>query len=447
MSMNPKHDQLTWSRKASEEAEAVSSLSCSGHGVAHLDGLVLDGGLPVCECDACYTGLDCSQFVPYCLIDVDNGNPFFLEPFWRQNAENSAVMMAGWYRMGYEFADGSLESKQLEKAIRMLHDTVGNAITKGRYIVFGTGSTQLFNAAVYAFSSKDSGSTTAKVVASVPYYPVYKSQTDLFVSRKYKFDGETMSWINQSEDSTNFIEFVTSPNNPDGQLKDVILGGKNVKHIHDLAYYWPHFSPIPIQLDEDLMLFTLSKLTGHCGTRLGWAIVKEESVYKRMMYYIDQTTYGVSRETQLRTLKLLNVVLQGNGRELFDFGYNVMRSRWERLSKLFSLSKRFSLQDLTQNNCTFFHKELRSVTPAYAWIKCENDEDKDCYSVLWDEANIKGKAGHDFGSESRYVRLSLISNRQDFDLLVRRLEGLISQEMKGVCEPSNYEGAFGNLTT
>lgn len=74
--------------------------------------------------------------------------------------------------MGYEFEDGSLISKQLEKQIRILHDTVGNAVTDGRHIVFGAGSTQLLNAAVHAHSSTDSSSSPAKVVASAPYYPV-----------------------------------------------------------------------------------------------------------------------------------------------------------------------------------------------------------------------------------------------------------------------------------
>ena len=60
-----------WGKKAAEEAEAVAAISCSGHGRAYLDGLVVDGS-PICECNSCFGGPDCSQFSPSsCVADVD----------------------------------------------------------------------------------------------------------------------------------------------------------------------------------------------------------------------------------------------------------------------------------------------------------------------------------------------------------------------------------------
>ena len=76
-------------------------------------------------------------------------------------------------------------------------------------------------------------------------------------------------WNNTSDSSINVIEFVTSPNNPDGQLTKAVLQGPSIRTIHDHAYYWPHFTAIPAPADEDLMLFTISKLTGHAGSRFG----------------------------------------------------------------------------------------------------------------------------------------------------------------------------------
>ncbi|XP_060193584.1 tryptophan aminotransferase-related protein 4-like [Lycium barbarum] len=168
----------------------------------------------LCECNACFTGPDCFVFTPNCSVNAESGNPMFLEPFWNQNAGSSGIKVAGWHRMGYEFEEGSLISKQSENVIhKLLHDTVENANTSNKYILFGAGSTQLLNAAVYALSHTTNSylsSSLAKVVASAPYYPIYKSQTELLESKKYKFSGDTSSWKNKTR-STNFIEFCDLP--------------------------------------------------------------------------------------------------------------------------------------------------------------------------------------------------------------------------------------------
>lgn len=67
--------RLTWSKRAAEEAERVAAISCSGHGSAYLDGLVLDGKEPVCECNSCYEGPDCSEFVTGCAANADRFPP------------------------------------------------------------------------------------------------------------------------------------------------------------------------------------------------------------------------------------------------------------------------------------------------------------------------------------------------------------------------------------
>ncbi|KAL5173605.1 Tryptophan aminotransferase-related protein 4 [Glycine soja] len=189
-----------WKQNWTQEAEAVSLISCSSHGKAFLDGLLLQGK-HVCECNMCYGGCNCSQLLPDCSHIC-----------WKLNA-----------------------------------------ITEGKYIIFGAGATHLLNAAVHALSS-NAASSPAKVVASIPYYPVKLNTTVPYITS-----------LNDTSNST-FIELVTSPNNPDGHTKKAVL---SFKTIHDLAYYWPHFRPILTPADEDLMIFTLSRLTGDAGSRLG----------------------------------------------------------------------------------------------------------------------------------------------------------------------------------
>ncbi|KAL0324887.1 UNVERIFIED_CONTAM: Tryptophan aminotransferase-related protein 4 [Sesamum radiatum] len=390
-----------WAQEAAAEAEAVALISCSGHGRAYLDGVVVDGK-PVCECNTCYTGPDCSLLNPDCAANADGGDPLFLEPFWMQNPTGSAVLISGWHRMSYVFPDSSFVSQELENHIRRVHSIAKNAITEGKYIIFGTGSTQLLSAAVFALSMNLS--SPAKIVAQAPYYP-----------------GDASVLKNTSGDGTELIEFVTSPNNPDAQLRNGVLQGPHVKAIYDHAYYWPHYTAIPAPADEDLMIFTISKLTGHAGSRFGWALVKDKQVYENMIQYIQIAEMGTSKDTQLRALQLLKAI---HGQKIFHFAYKTMRDRWEKLSEIVSRSNRFTIQEIPPLFCNFF-EEVRGPSPAYAWLKCERDSN--CSAVLR-AAKIIGREGSLFESNDRYVRLSLLRSQDDFDLLLRRLNDLISKE-------------------
>ncbi|KAK1259825.1 Tryptophan aminotransferase-related protein 4 [Acorus gramineus] len=457
-----------WTNPASTEAEAVAAIRCSGHGRAYIDGVHI-GGVPVCECNTCYGGSDCSEISPDCPADADRyagvvcdvsgirgvmlirqiiegdtplhmtrlsltvkirGDPLFLEPYWMREAAGSAVVVAGWHRMSYRMKDNAAAiSPELVKQIRRLHSAVGNAITDGRFILFGTGSTHLLNAAVHALSPDDPSSPPAKVLASVPYYPVYEMGTTFFNDRENRWGGTTSTWVNKSDSSTagEFIEFVTSPNNPDGRLKRPVLNVSSV--ITDHAYFWPHFTEIPAPGDEDLMVFTLSKLSGHAGSRFGWALVKDKKVYDKMNNYIQLSLFSVSRDTQLRALKLIKVIVEGSkvgGKDIFEFGYSTMNDRWRRLNDVVSKSNRFSLQSLSPQFCTYF-QTIRDPSPAYAWLKCEREEDKDCKAALKAEGIIS-RGGATYNADGRYTRLSLIKTQDDFEQLLQHMVALVSKE-------------------
>lgn len=70
------------------------------------------------------------------------------------------------------------------------------------------------------------------------------------------------------------IEFVTTPNNPCGSLRDEVLVGAAVEHtrrksvVHDMSYYWPSFTPITDACDHDIMVFNLADCVGHAGVPL-----------------------------------------------------------------------------------------------------------------------------------------------------------------------------------
>lgn len=97
-------------------------------------------------------------------------------------------------------------------------------------------------------------------------YPVV---TDYLRSALFHWAGDATTFKQRSGNEEAYIELVTSPNNPDGRIQHAVVNGTGPV-IHDLAYYWPHYTPITAPADHDLMLFTVSKCTGHAGTRIGY---------------------------------------------------------------------------------------------------------------------------------------------------------------------------------
>ncbi|XP_061986320.1 tryptophan aminotransferase-related protein 1-like [Populus nigra] len=183
---------------------------------------------------------------PDSIINLDQGDPTLFEPYWKKMGDKCTL-------------------PQLGDAIKGLHRVVGNAVPDGRHIVVGTGSTQLLMAALYALSSP-STSHPVSLVAAAPYYSGYKDQAEFLLSGLYKWEGDAHTFDKDGP----YIEVVTSPNNPDGAIREAVVNLGEGKLVYDLAYYWPQYTPITDHpLDHDIMLFTFSKCTGHAGSRIG----------------------------------------------------------------------------------------------------------------------------------------------------------------------------------
>lgn len=102
------------------------------------------------------------------------GNPTAFEEYWMKMKERCVVVIPGWELMSY-FSDTTnvcwFLQQDLAEAIKALHREIGNAATEERYIVVGTGSSQLCQAAWFALSSL-SEAKPLSIVAAVPYYSV-----------------------------------------------------------------------------------------------------------------------------------------------------------------------------------------------------------------------------------------------------------------------------------
>ncbi|KAK9278067.1 hypothetical protein L1049_027625 [Liquidambar formosana] len=364
------------------------------------------------------------------VINVYQGDPTMYERLWQQMGDKTSFVIQGGQSMSY-FSDVSnlcwFLEPMLAKQIVRLHKLVGNAVTENRHIVVGTGSSQLYQAVLYALSPPDAAEPMS-VVSAAPFYSSYPLMTDYLKSGLYKWAGDACSFNKDSP----YIELVTSPNNPDGFSRNSTVKGSRGMLVHDFAYYWPQYTPISSPADHDLMLFTLSKSTGHAGTRIGWALVKDQEVARKMVKFMELNTIGVSKESQLRAAKILEVVSDSRedvdypGKSVFfEFSHRMMAERWRKLRAAVKQSGIFSLPDFPPGLCSFLGRVFTNQ-PAFAWVKCEG-ETEDCEAFLRGH-NILARGGKHFGDSPKYVRVSMLDRDENFDHLVQRLSLMSSRQ-------------------
>ncbi|CAH9077818.1 unnamed protein product, partial [Cuscuta epithymum] len=168
------------------------------------------------------------------------------------------------------------------------------------------------------------------------------------------------------------------------------------------------------------MLFTFSKCTGHAGSRIGWAIVRDKEVAKKMTKFIEVSTIGVSKDSQLRAAKILGVVSDScfSGDDFFAYSRNMLKERWQRLRQVVKGSDLFHVQKYPILYC-HFSKAMIETLPAFAWMKTIKGE-VDCVDLLKDH-KILARIGTKFGVESNFARISMVSKDEDFNTFLRKL--------------------------
>lgn len=96
------------------------------------------------------------------------------ESYWKQSGDKTTVVLSGWRSISY-FSDTRNLCWFLEpdfgNAVTRLHNLVGNAATENYHIVVGTGSTQLYQAVLYALSPPNTPEPIS-VVSAAPFYSV-----------------------------------------------------------------------------------------------------------------------------------------------------------------------------------------------------------------------------------------------------------------------------------
>lgn len=337
------------------------------------------------------------------------GNPWVFEAYWKNHDVVTYIPASLHISYAWETRLLAHQFSPLIDNIRRLHKLVGSVNTGNCHIVLGLGETQL----IYAVLETMSIMNHTMALAPAPYYPGYRRAVNAVQRSNLHFSPDVP--IEPSGDR--LIEFITSPNNPDGQARRARLKGDRVVSVYDLAYYWPQFSPVNKQYtcdaDGSLLLFTMSKMSGHASTRIGWAMTSSKTVANRLIEYTTRTL--LPQENQLRASTILSAILETKG-SIFRFGQNKLKERWQALRDVFKMSTKMQLVSHDSASIDLFSGKMQRSSPAYAWIVHLDGYDAAAYL----RANgLRCGPGTFFGASSKFTRCSMIDRDALFQQMIK----------------------------
>ncbi|MGH7241105.1 MAG: aminotransferase class I/II-fold pyridoxal phosphate-dependent enzyme [Candidatus Saccharimonadales bacterium] len=338
-------------------------------------------------------------------LDLRVGNTQYLEKYWvlLDQFYNGSVgkthIKPQWF-MNYDTTHGKTYLKQ---EILALHAKVGNAETKDYEVVIGNGASQILSAAVFALARRG----VELVLAKPPYWPRFNALS-LIGGLEHVGQDNIRSFRGfvgtEFPPSKSFAEIITNPNNPDNKVRTE--KSEHGYSIYDLCYNWPQYTNI-VRYAEDIMVFSLGKATGHAGTRIGWALVKDHAIAEDMKFFIELSTSGVSEDAQFRATNILKTQTSlKDWTSCFVVGKQELDQRWLAFTKATKT----------------FKKEFEPVndTGMFAWCKAVSPAD-DGSEMLKTIAKVLSVNGELFGCTKDYFRINLGSHADDFQEFIKRL--------------------------
>jgi aspartate/methionine/tyrosine aminotransferase len=132
------------------------------------------------------------------------------------------------------------------------------------------------------------------------------------------------------------VVIVDNPSNPRGEIVSAISSpSENIPSvIWDGAYWSPTYVPnlykLPI-INHDIMVGSLSKLTGINGIRVGWLATDSDEIYQKSVDYITHTLCGVSALSQELAYSILKHV---NMEKFYAQGAQLITENKDEISRL-----------------------------------------------------------------------------------------------------------------
>lgn len=316
------------------------------------------------------------------MIDLRIGNPDLIIELFQQGLAHDPVVTTIMSGMPY-YKEGPLPI--IVEQIKKLHEKYHpNLLTPNSQIVIGSGASQLISA-FFALNKR--------AYVQTPYW----FRTPLLAAKQ-------KSEMIEFALSANDVNLVTYPNNPDGAL----VLSTSEKTWYDAVYLWPWYfdsaeeytkaTESLVNIKKTSTIFTLSKMTGHCGVRFGWAIIEDAKIARTLNEYMEFESGGLGYDTQIKAKAVMESLLQ--------------EESWqEELLTVQSI--------LAERKQTLKHlcdKKEWSYTPSagmFAWVTTKSNAIEE-----FKEMGVLGTCGSKSGGKINQIRLNLAVNESEWEQLV-----------------------------
>ena len=393
-------------------------------------------------------------------LDVSAGQMGLIQDYWEASTSFANATPGIPASSGTEYnlktsanfvskrSDDEIEVSPLRIVVTAVHRHAKNfAPDATTEFILGCGARQLMNAslsALYTHRCCASNVPTKKllVYSPAPYYVAFE--------RALQFQAHIGTWcscapefLKASSEEYFKVIMVSSPCNPTGKL--YVPSGDATECLQcaeaiivDASYAWPHLSPdamahyasndavtlLPSTYTADhpvdvITLFSLSKLTSHAMTRIGWAWTGNPNLAAEMRRFIRFHTIGISLEAEHRALHILQW--------LSMLGFKEFDRMWKQVSARF-FSRWTVLQEVLENP-----PRGVEVIPVPGWcylnFRIEDDAQRSRFVERCTSSHIGliPYTGEEMGDKA-LVRFNIGVREREFGSLLAKLKALLASQ-------------------
>lgn len=186
------------------------------------------------------------------------------------------------------------------------------------------------------------------------------------------------------------FELIVAPGNPTGFSLHRHYIEKPV--IHDAAYYTHSYLPQDYKLEKfgDLQIYSMAKMFGLSGCRIGWIVVNNPEYYDHLMKFVEATTAGISTPSQRVLMHVLD----------WDANNPELRKEYEKyVYTAISNNRKYLYENLNKKYFRFY-TDCKDIvnTGMFAWVESKIQD--------FNLAGVNVMGGAAFG-DPEFIRINL----------------------------------------